>query len=606
MSVLSSGDALRPLDPVQLASGDVAPAVLTWALKALSAGDIAGALAWLNEETLHTIHEAARATPARVDWLFITADLLMRLDQFESAVRCLESLVEIHPCAVGYHRLSQALKTVGRLKDSTDWAHRAVDLEPDRADYQAQWGQGLFDLGDLHAGLALTQKACALCPDDPSFVSQRLGMEHYLEDRGRDSFQADYQCLGRLVARGHVPQKLHVNTPDPDRRLRIGILCPFFRRNSIAYAFEPLLDGADLQQWELVGYSLSPVGREDEVTARMARKFDRFQRVVGMATDDLVTLILRDRIDILIEIAGYVGGHRMDVMACKPAPVQVDLGAVDTTGLPQIDYRLTDPWLDPWELSHPYTETSVYLPHGCQCYRPWDQSPAVTSPPMLSRGHVTFGAFHDHRKISDVTLGLWAQVLRALPDAKLVIKCRDFFDGAVQQRMQTRCEAAGCDIDRVTWRGWTPPGDHLHLLSQIDLMLDTAPHTGSIMTLEALWMGVPTVSLTGAHYMSRMGHSILSRVGLEPFVAHSSQEYVDKAVSFARQPQALAQIRSGLRPAMLRSPLCHAKQYAEEIAWALRHIWYRWCRGQGVRVDIPEPPGLFREGRYAALARDDV
>ncbi len=583
------------LDVVELDSHQLVPAVLHQATQYCTEGDHPSALALLTEEQLEHIRQGVGTYPERFGWLFMTADLLVRLEQFSTAVEWFEDFVQRHPCAVGYYRLAQSLQVVGRLGESVDCARKAVQMDPTHGEFLSFLGQGLFDLGNIENGYDAACQACELAPGDPLILSRRLGIEHYLGGKTRHSFQADYQRMGRLISRGCQPIQDHGNVPSPDRRLRVGVLSPFFRTNSVAYAFEPLLDGMDSEAIELIGYSLLPSSREDGVTTRMRSKFSEFHPVMGLSTSALVDKIQQDQIDILVEIAGYVGGHRMDVMACKPAPVQVDIGAVDTTGLVQIDYRLTDQWLDPWELPHPYTETCVYLPHGCQCYRPFASPPVASVLPMVAKGYATFGAFHDHRKISETSLKLWAQILKRLPEAHLVIKCRDAFDQTVCHRLRNRCRVAGCDIERIDIIGWPDHGDHLQLLNQIDLMLDTTPHSGSIMTMEALWMGVPTVTLAGDLYMSRMGVLALDRVGLDLFIAQSEQEYIDKAVSFIQQPEAMAQLRQGLRTRMLRSPLCDAKLYASEVCQAFRYMWHRWCRSQGVHVGTSEPQGWFRE-----------
>jgi predicted O-linked N-acetylglucosamine transferase (SPINDLY family) len=304
-------------------------------------------------------------------------------------------------------------------------------------------------------------------------------------------------------------------------------------------------------------------------------------------------LIQGDQIDILIQIAGYVRNHRFDVLAHKPAPIQVVLGSLNTTGLRAMDYRFTDAWLDPREWDLPYVETSVYLSGGCLCYRPIQSPAQISVLPALKNRYVTFGAFHDHLKLNPLILSLWARILTEVDNSRLIIKCGGASDSGVVDCLLEKCRSAGMNTDRIQVIGWLPHGHHLSLYDKVDLMLDSFPFNGATMTLEALWMGVPTVSLAGDLFMTRNGYLILSQVGLEAFVADTPDAYVEKAIAFSQQWDALARIRAGLRQTMLASSLCNPHSFASEMAEAFRYMWYRWCSSQGTQVPQEEPAGLF-------------
>ena len=232
------------------------------------------------------------------------------------------------------------------------------------------------------------------------------------------------------------------------------------------------------------------------------------------------------------------------------------------------------------------------------CYRPITSPAQVSCLPVLQNGYVTFGAFHDHLKLNPFVFSLWARILNAVDRSRLIVKIPSAGDQGIVEWLLEQCQEAGLGRDRMEVIGWMPHGHHLSLYDRVDMMLDAFPHNGATTTLEALWMGVPTVSLAGSLCVSRMGHLILSRTGLQAFVAMTPEAYVDKAVAFAHQPEALAQIRAGLRQALLASPVLDPGRYASELNRAFRQMWYRWCRSRGVEVPHEEPKGLFGDNYY--------
>ena len=605
MSVANDALSLEHVGPAQFPAvviKDGQPAIhvrgpvpdwLTQAERSCAAGrpDLAGRL--LSEEVLATLQQQVDADPGRVDLLYVTGKLLMRLGRLSQALPLYQRSVDLEPCAPGYYLLSELLHALGQVGESLDWAQKAIEEDPDHPDYIARLAYSLFYSGRIEAGVDMMRRAYAQRPGSARLLEQCVAWEHYLPGRQRECFLPGYLELGRLISNGAEICQHHRNSPDPDRRLRVGVISPFFRNNSVAYTFEPFLDAYDRERLEVFGYANQKQADGDDGTERMRGKFDHFRFVWGLNTRTLVELILRDQIDILMEIGGYVRHHRFDVLACKPAPIQIDFGSVDTTGLRQMDYRFTDEIRDPRHWSQPYVETSVYLAGGCLCYRPIS-APAVTSPlPVLQNGYVTFGAFHDHLKLNASVLGLWARIMDALTNARLVIKCAGVRDPGVRGRLVDQCRLAGLDTERIELLDWLPHTEHLSLYDRVDLLLDAFPFNGAIMTLEGLWMGVPTISLTGDLWMARTGHLILNQVGLEAFVADTPEAYVEKAIGFSQQWDALARIRTGLRQGMLASSLCNPHRFASELTQAFRHMWYRWCRSQGVPVAHKEPADLF-------------
>jgi predicted O-linked N-acetylglucosamine transferase (SPINDLY family) len=354
--------------------------------------------------------------------------------------------------------------------------------------------------------------------------------------------------------------------------------------HSVAYNFEPILDGRDRRNVQVFGYG--NVARPDEVTDRLKAKFDHYRSIRGLDDHTVVRMIERDEIDILVAVAGHAGDNRLTVLAYKPAPIQVDYQGVNTTGMQQVDYRFTDSLLDPAGSEKFYVEASVYLPGGVHCYRPPDFAPPVVPLPAERAGHVTFGSFNGSLKSNPFVVSLWAEVLKNVDDSRLLMKFHGGGDRETKDRYLEQFRRLQISPERVEIHGWKSPVEHLKLYGRVDIALDTYPFNGCLTTLEGMWMGVPTVTLVGESLISRAGLSILSRVGLEFFAASTRDEYVAKATALARNRPALAKIRASMRQRMTASTLCDSKTYAAGLETAYRKMWRRWCRSRD--VDVPE------------------
>jgi protein O-GlcNAc transferase len=267
---------------------------------------------------------------------------------------------------------------------------------------------------------------------------------------------------------------------------------------------------------------------------------------------------------------------RLLVFARKPAPVQVTyLAYCSTTGLETIDYRLSDPYLDPPGGDEScYSEQTIRLPETYWCYQMSLATPEVGPLPAAESDHITFGCLNNFCKVSEPTLAAWAKLLRAIPNARLLLHA---YEGTHRQRVQERLEREGIEPKRVRFAGLRPSREYFDLYQQIDIALDTFPYGGGTTTCDALWMGVPVVSLVGKTAVGRGGLSILSNVGLPELVACSEEEYVRIASELARDLARLSNLRSTLRQRMERSPLMDAPRFAPNIEAAYREMWRKWC-----------------------------
>jgi protein O-GlcNAc transferase len=326
-------------------------------------------------------------------------------------------------------------------------------------------------------------------------------------------------------------------------------------------------------------FCYAEVRAPDARTERFKGYADHWVSTVGMPDEAVAECIRRDGIDVLMDVAGHTANNRLPVFARKPAPVQMTwLGYPNTTGLQTIDYRLVDAVTDPeGEADALASEALVRLPGGFLCYDAPNDAPLPGPPPSLTTGVVTFGSFNNPAKMSASTLDAWAKLLTRIPLAHLLLKGKPFTDAAARALYLDRLDERGVAPERIELVGWLPDEDHLAHYGRVDVALDPFPYNGTTTTCEALWMGVPVVTLRGDRHVGRVGASLLTQIGMSNLIADSVEAYVETAVALAGDPARLSELRHSLRPRMAASPLCDAPAFARKIEHAHRTMWQRWC-----------------------------
>lgn len=461
----------------------------------------------------------------------------------DAAVAAYRRALEIDPgCVEAVNNLGVAFKEQGLMDEALDQCERAVEICPTSAAIHSN----LVYLLSFHSGY-----------DAPEIARQ----QRLWNDRHAEPLK-------------HFIQP-HKNERDPDRRLRIGYVSPDFRRHVVGQNLFPLLSEHDHEHFEI--YCYSSVACPDPFTDVLRAYADVWRNVAARPDEELAEMIRADGIDILVDLSLHMSGHRLLTFARKPAPVQVTyLGYCASTGLEAMDYRLSDPHLDPPETDlSVYAEQTLRLPESYWCYRSAGPTPDPAPPPCVAAGYITFGCLNNFAKVSPGALDLWAEILAAVPKSRMIIHS---YPGSHLEGVRSRFAAAGVDGDRLEFLAKQPWPDYVQTHARIDIALDPFPYGGGITTCDALWMGVPVVTLIGQTAVGRGGKSILSNIGLPEFAARRPRQYVQTAVTLARSPERLSELRKTLRPRMLTSPLMNARRFARNIENAYRQMWRRYCR----------------------------
>lgn len=486
--------------------------------------------------------------------------------QYERALRLAPTYVE------ALNNLGNNLARAGRAREAIATLEAAVRADPSVGQTHSNLGNVLKDSGQLSSAITCFRRAVELCPNDPLLHSNLLLTLHYDPAYGPEALLREHRLWDQR--HGDAPRTLsHANTRDPERKLRVGYLSPDFQAHPIARFLTPLLRLHRRDQIEVFSYADVP--RPDATTAELESLSDHWRNIAFVSHDDVARQIHADQIDLLVDLAAHSARNRLPVFARKPAPVQLTyLAYCSTTGLRQMDYRLSDPFLDPVEkaTSHSTEETLRLESYWCYSPHPIEPPPLTTRPE--SARNFTFGSLNNPCKISSVILNAWSQLLQQLPDAKLLVHTNEIGRAHLQEYFR----GARVGPERIEFVGKQPLVDYLATYRRIDVCLDTFPFGGGTTTCDALWMGVPVVTLKGETAVSRAGASLLGQLGLSELVAGTPEDYVRIAVALARAPARLQAWRSGLRQRMQSSPLMDAPRFVRNLESIYRDIWQRWCR----------------------------
>jgi predicted O-linked N-acetylglucosamine transferase (SPINDLY family) len=508
--------------------------------------------------------------------------VLRDLGRTDAAVDCFRKVLALSPnLAEAHNNLGNALRDLGRREDAALCYRNALVCNPRFHEAHNNLGLVELDLGLSQEAVVNFRRAIELRPDYLDALSNLLFVQNFISDLLPGDLLAQARVYGGLVAAKATPFTEWSCLPRPDKRLRVGLLSGDLRQHSVAFFLEGLLAALDVERVELYAYSAHHL--EDRVTDGLKPHFSRWTRVVGQSDSTLAARIHDDAVDILIDLAGHTAHTRLSVVAWKPAPVQVAwLGYLGTSGVSAIDYLMADHLAVPSEEECHFVEKIWRLPETYICFTPPELDLEPGAPPALSQGYVTFGSFNNLIKINEGVLMSWCNVLKAVPGSRLLLKAKQLNDAAVRKGVLARFAGQGISSDRLELVHWAPSRkEHLAIYQQVDIALDPFPYPGITTTMEGLWMGVPTLTLSGDRFIAHQGEAIMANTGLGDWVACDTEDYVAKALAFASDLDGLAQLRSRLRSQLLASPVCDAPRFARNFEVALWGMWIHWCAQQG-------------------------
>lgn len=521
-----------------------------------------------------------QVNPHLVNVYYNLGNALNQKGQIQEAVRCYRKAIQINPnLDYVYNNLGNTLLDLEETDEAFACFRKAFEINPGNAYALANFGNAIAGQGKIAEAEEYYRHALNLQPDFSTAYSNLLSVSHYSTKYDAQSVFTEHK---RFAEQYEEPLKMHLaphhNEKTAGRRLKIGYISPDFRRHSVGYFIEPVLASHNQRDFEIFCYYNHQI--YDNVTERMKGYVNHWRPIEGISDEQAAEMIRKDRIDICVDLAGHTGYNRILLFARKPAPVQVTwIGYPDTTGLSSMDYRIVDNFTDPVGMTEQFnTETLIRLPHSFLCYLPHQDTPEIQGLPVIKNSHITFGSFNVIQKLSANIIQLWSEILKAVPDSRLLIKAKGLSNKTTREYLMNKFLMHGIHEERIELLSWTPAfKEHMEIYNRVDMVLDTFPYNGTTNTCEALWMGVPVITLKGSTHVSRVGTSLLSNAGLPELIAGTDHEYIEKAVELAHDTERLKILRKSLREKMMQSPLTDAKQFTAHLEYFYRRMWETWC-----------------------------
>jgi predicted O-linked N-acetylglucosamine transferase (SPINDLY family) len=501
------------------------------------------------------------------------------LQRRDEALAAMARATELAPDdAAIFNDYGLVLEFAHRFEDALDAYRHAIACDPQMARAHLNLGNTRKYFRELDESLAHYREALRIDPDYHTAHTNILMTLHYMPAADKRTIFEEHKAWDARFGAPLAPAgSAYPNDPDPDRRLRIGFVSGSFMQHPAMALSIAGLETLDPAQVELIAYNNN--AKSDRLTERVRAVMARWVSIIGLSDEVAAQRIREDRVDILVDLSGHASDNRLQTIARRPAPIQVKWvgGLFNTSGLSAMDYLISDsvetpPGEDEW-----YTEKIIRLPDGYIVYDPPDYAPAVGPLPALDAGSVTFGCFNNIIKVNPEIIALWARILKAVPDSRIILKSTSLREPRVKRGVLDDFANCGIAADRVELQGKSPHDELLATYNQIDIGLDPYPYSGGLTTCEAMWMGVPVVTRPGPTFAGRHSATHLSNAGLADWVVDSEDAYVEKAAWWASHLEELAALRARLRAQVAVSPLCDGPRFARNLEAAFRRMWRTWC-----------------------------
>ena len=471
--------------------------------------------------------------------------------------------------------LATVLITQDQAPEALSLCNKALKLNPDYAPIYHNLGNIMQGFGQAEEAVKYLKKSLAITKQDSAY-SCLLFVMNLIPSFSQQDIYNESSRWGRRHLKNALKHQQHLNSRHPERRIRIGYVSGDLKMHPVTFHFKPVLTSHNKRHVEIFLYNSFP--HADELTEELAECADVYRDISALSDEKSETLIRQDGIDILVDLAGHTGFHRLGLFSRKAAPIQVTwLGYFNTTGLASIDYIISDPITIPPDHDRYFTEQVFRLPDCRFCYQPIANAPPISATPALRNGHLTFGSFNNIHKITPQVIAVWSRLLLSIPDSRLILKSKSFKNETVTEDFIAKFVRHGVKTDSIELRLNSPYTDMLSEYCDIDIALDTFPYNGGATTCEALWMGVPVVSLAGGTPISRQSKAFLFTIGYPEWVATTADEYVEIISRLTSDINLLQSIRTGLRQKMADSPLCDGNKFTVHLETAYRQMWQRWC-----------------------------
>jgi predicted O-linked N-acetylglucosamine transferase (SPINDLY family) len=486
-----------------------------------------------------------------------------KLGDLQKAQQYYQQALEHDPnCPAALNNLATSLKSKGQLSQAEQYYLKAIQLQPGFADAMNNLATVYQRQGKASLAHQFYQQALTANPNlNSAKCGFLLNLNYQKNLSANDIFNWHTSIANTFSGSDTTAHR----TPVSDRKIRIGYVSPDFRMHSVAYFILPILQQHDKQRFDIYAYTNSP--SKDAMTTELRSHCDHWREIFHLDDKQAYELIENDQIDILVDLTGHMANNRIGLFALKPAPIQISyLGYPNTSGLASMDYHIIDEHTDPADNEAYYSET-LLRPSSCfLCFSPPRQQTHSSPPPVLNNGFITFGSFNNTAKINSEMLAIWAELLNRVPGSHLMLKSSAFHDATTKSTFMGAFLQQGISAERLHFIGHVSSStEHLNTYQHVDIALDTFPYNGTTTTCEALWMGVPVISLKGECHASRVGYSLLNQLDLNDFVGNDKDKYIQSAYDLATNLSYLNKLRSTLRERMQLSGLMNSYEFTRNL-----------------------------------------
>jgi predicted O-linked N-acetylglucosamine transferase (SPINDLY family) len=525
------------------------------------------------EDSLHAYEKTIELKPEYAEAHYNLGVALHELKQYQASVQSFEKAIAINPdYADAYYNCGLSLQALEQNLNAIESYSKAISIKPDFAEAYNNLGNLLRDFGQFEKAFASYRRALAIKPDYTDAHSTLLFALNYAKNHPHSHYVEEACKYGQVVAKMASTRFSEWQCVAPPERLRVGIASGDLRNHPVGYFLEGLLSNIDQSRIELIAYPTNP--KEDELTARIRPSFSGWKSLVGKSDSEAAHLIHDDGVHILLDLSGHTAYNRLPVFAWKPAPIQAMwLGYFATSGVREMDYIMGDRWLLPVGEEDHFVEKGWCLPSTISCMTPPKENITVDALPALSNRWITFGSLNNLSKINDRVVACWARILREIPNSRLYLNTERLADKTIRKNEIEKYGAFGIDEDRLIFEATVGRSAALNSYNKIDIALDTFPYPGGTTSFEALWMGVPVLTMRGNDFLSHLGESVMNNAGLPDWIAEDEGDYVTKAIALAGNLDDLENLRSNLRTNVLASPLYDIPLFARNFEAALWGMW---------------------------------
>jgi protein O-GlcNAc transferase len=532
------------------------------------------------EEAIVHYQKAIELNPDYAEVYNDMGNALQSQGKTEDAISCYQRAFTAEPNFVEARiNLGNAFKELGRIDEAISLFQWVLNMRPDLPEVHNNLGIALQSQGAIEEAIMHFQRALHLNPDYMEAHSNYLMALHYDTRSDKEALFKETIKWSEKYCFSLDTDKCFSNIVDPERKIKIGYVSGDFRIHPVGFFIEAVLVNHSRERFEIYCYYNNH--KNDDITGRYQSLPLYWRNIAGISDEEVEKMIIKDGIDILIDLSGHSAKHRLLLFARKPAPIQATwIGYFDTTGMKAMDYVIADKYIIPEEDEIYYVEKIVRLPDCYLCYTPHAYAQEVNELPCLSQGYITFGCFNNIAKINPTVVAVWSEILQAVPGSRLCLGTQSFNSPSIRNEYMEQFAGNGVEPDRIVFLGKLPHLEYLAYYENIDIVLETFPFTGNTTTVDALWMGVPVVTLVQDSFVGRLGLSILATLNLNDLIAFTKDDYIRKVLSLAGDIEGLSALRRSLRERLSSSPLCNGMKFTSDMENIYRAAWRKWCERQ--------------------------